>query len=87
MPETVGREPGVEAFRQLFVMVPDFHIDVERWSATGDAVFLEVTMRGTVNGHPVVIPSVDRLLLRDGLVVERIAFFDPAPMVAAMNAA
>ncbi len=87
MPETVGRGPGVEAFRQVFVIVPDFHIDVERWSVSGDAVFLEVTMRGTINGHAVVIPSVDRILLRDGLVVERVAFFDPTPMVTAMNAA
>ena len=85
MPPTVGRAAGIEAFRNVFALVPDFHIDVERWRGDGDVVFIETTMRGTLNGHALVIPAVDRITLRDGMVVERVAYFDPAPMVAAMS--
>lgn len=87
MPPTTGRDAGIAAFRQVFAMVPDLHIDVERWSATGDAVFIECTMRGTLAGHRLEIPSVDRILVRDGVVLERVAYFDPSPMLAAASAA
>jgi len=86
MPVTVGREAGIEAFRSVFVLVPDFHIDVVRWRGDGDVVFIETVMRGTMNGHALEIPAVDRITLRDGMVLERVAYFDAAPMQAAMTA-
>ncbi len=85
MPTTIGRAAGIEAFRSVFALVPDFHIDVERWCGDGDVVFIETTMHGTVNGHPLMIPGVDRITLRDGMVLERIAYFDPASMTAALT--
>jgi steroid delta-isomerase-like uncharacterized protein len=86
MPVTVGRAAGIEAFRSVFMLVPDFHIDVVRWRGDGDIVFIETIMRGTMNGHTLEIPAVDRITLRDGMVLERVAYFDAAPMQVAMTA-
>jgi len=82
MPETVGRTAGIEAFRTVFMLVPDLHIDVVRWCGDGDVVFIETIMRGTMNGHALAIPAVDRITLRDGMVLERVAYFDAAAMTA-----
>ncbi|HEY2385788.1 MAG TPA: nuclear transport factor 2 family protein [Candidatus Binatia bacterium] len=84
MPTTVGRAAGIEAFRSVFMLVPDLHIDVVRWRGGGDVVFIETIMRGTMNGHTLEIPAVDRITIRDGMVLERIAYFDAASMQAAM---
>jgi limonene-1,2-epoxide hydrolase len=86
MPVTVGRDAGIEAFRSVFMLVPDFHIDVVRWRGDGDVIFIETIMRGTMNGHALEIPAVDRITLRDHMVLERVAYFDAAPMQAAMTA-
>jgi limonene-1,2-epoxide hydrolase len=86
MPPTVGREAGIAEFRQVLTRVPDFHVDLGRWSATADVVFLEVTLRGTVGGRSIAIPCVDRVLLRDGKVIERVAYFDPSPIAAMAGA-
>jgi hypothetical protein len=83
MEPTLGRAAGIAAFRNVFLLAPDLHIDVERWSGSGDVVFIEVTLRGTVNGRSLAIPGVDRVLLHDGLAIERIAYFDPSPLLAA----
>jgi len=85
MPTTVGREAGIEAFRNVFAMVPDLHIDVVRWRGDGDVVFIETVMRGTMNGHALEIPAVDRITMRDGMVLERVAYFDAGAMQAAMT--
>ena len=86
MEPTHGRAAGIAAFRGVFLLAPDLHLDVQRWSGSGDVVFIEVTLRGTVNGRSLAIPGVDRVLLRDGMVIERIAYFDPSPLLAAASA-
>ncbi len=86
MEPTVGRAAGMAAFRNVFAMTPDLHLDVERWRGDADVVFIEVTLRGTLNGRVLAIPGVDRILLRDGMVLERVAYFDPSPMLAALSA-
>jgi len=87
LPATVGLEAGKEAFRSLFKLMPDFRAELERWSAAGDAVFLELTLRANVGGQELRVPAVDRFLLRDGKAVERVSFFDPSPFLQALRAA
>src|SRR2546422_2527453 len=87
LPATVGLEAGKEAFRSLFKLMPDFRAELERWSAAGDAVFLELTLRANVGGQELRVPAVDRFLLRDGKAVERGSFFDPSPFLQAVRAA
>lgn len=74
---TRGREAALSAFRRTFEVLPDLTAQVDRWSASGDALFLEMTFRATIGGKPLAWHAVDRVLFRDGQAVERIAFFNP----------
>ncbi len=87
LPATVGLDAGKETFRNLFALMPDFSAELERWSAAGDAVFLELTLRANVGGQEVRVPAVDRFLRRDGKAVERVSFFDPRPFLEAVGVA
>jgi ketosteroid isomerase-like protein len=85
MPTLVGVEAFRERFaRPIFELIPDLHAIVHDWAASGDVVFISFTLEGTLGGKPVRWPSVDRIVLRDGLLVERRAYFDPTPLLRAV---
>lgn len=81
MPSTRGKEEARKVFSRLLRMIPDLHVDVHRWAARDDVVFIEFTLVGTFGGREVSWPAVDRFLLRDGLIAERISYFDPVPLM------
>ncbi len=82
MSSTSGLAASREEMRRLLLMWPDVRIEVERWSASGDLVFIEITMHATVAGRPTRIPAIDRILLRDGLVLERVTYVaDPLSLL------
>jgi len=85
LPTLVGPQAFRERFaRSLFTLIPDLHGQVER-SATGhDLAYVELTLRGTLGGHPVVWRVCDRATLREGRVVERESYFDPTPLLRAI---
>ena len=70
-----GKAAALAEFRKLLTALPDFH--GEGFNAVGDEqqVFIEWRMTPTRN-HPGHIPAVDRISLRDGLVLERVVYFD-----------
>jgi ketosteroid isomerase-like protein len=68
--------------KPLFALIPDLHGDVERWAARGDALYIELTLQGTLAGRPVSWRVCDRITLRDGRAVERESYFDPLPLMA-----
>lgn len=82
---------GFDAFEQSFVkpmfsLIPDIRAEVERWVASDNAasdatIYIEVTMRGTIGGHPLSFRACDRLTLRDGIATERESYFDPLPLL------
>jgi ketosteroid isomerase-like protein len=84
MSPTVGFAACREEFRRLFLLRPDTRIEVHRWSARGNAVFIELTIHMTIGGKPLRIPGVDRLLLKDGLILERVAYADSLPVITAL---
>jgi ketosteroid isomerase-like protein len=84
LPTAVGKAAFREAFRPAFELIPDLHATVRDWAAEGDTAFIEFTLEGTLGGRTVKAPAVDRFTLRDGLVAERVAYFDPAPMLKAV---
>lgn len=85
MPTLVGHEAFRRGFVEpLFGLIPDLHGTVRNWAADGDVVFIDIVLEGTLGGRPVRFESVDRVTLRDGLAVERVAFTDPAPLLAAV---
>ncbi len=67
----------------LFTLVPDLHGEVLGWAAHDDVVFIELELSGTLGGRPIAFVSCDKITLRDGLIAERIAYMDPAPLLAA----
>jgi hypothetical protein len=85
MPVLVGHAAFREQFaRPLFALVPDLHGTVEGWGANGDLVYIELKLEGTVGGRPVTMRTCDRVKLREGIAVERLAHVDPIPLLAAI---
>ncbi len=64
-------------FKRLFRAIPDLTGEVQRWEPTDDGVTIEMTFHGTLAGRPFELPNRDRIVLRDGLLVERHADFRP----------
>lgn len=79
-----GREQCRAALERLFRQIPDIHALVHRWSHSGDAIFIEFTLRGTFGGRELDWSAVDRFTLVDGRIAERVSYFDAAALVAAM---
>jgi hypothetical protein len=85
IPDLVGHEEFRRLFAEpLFAMIPDLHGTVSGWAADGDVIFIGLVLEGTVGGQPVTMETVDRITLRDGLAIERVAFLDPAPLLRAV---
>jgi ketosteroid isomerase-like protein len=84
---TVGRKAFREEFaRPLFDLVPDLHGTVEAWAASGESVYIELRLDGTVSGRAFTMHTCDRIKLRDGKAYERVAYLDPAPLLKAVAA-
>lgn len=82
-PDGVGHDALREQFRRLFVLIPDLRGAVRRWAATGDEIFIELELTGTLGRKSISWTACDVVTLRDGLAVERRSFFDPSPLVGA----
>jgi hypothetical protein len=84
--EVIGRDAFEEHFvRPVFDLFPDIRGEVERWAANGDAVYIEMTLRGTLGGSRQVSWRVcDRITLEAGVAIERESYFDPGPLIVAI---
>jgi ketosteroid isomerase-like protein len=85
LPTVVGHRAFAEEFvGPLFALIPDLHGEVERWAAREDGIYIELTLRGTLAGRPLSWRACDRLILSDGVAVERESYFDSLPLLAAV---
>jgi ketosteroid isomerase-like protein len=79
---------GIATFRPLFEplfrAIPDLRGEVRRWGETEDGVLIELHLSGHLGGRPVGWTTVDRIVLEDGKIKDRHAYFDPAPLRKAM---
>jgi hypothetical protein len=82
--EIRGRAETEAMWRRNFALVPDLRGEVVRWAERDGFLVIEIRLRGTIGGRRVAWISSDHIRLEDGLVKERIAHFDPTPLVAAM---
>ena len=79
---SIGRDAAAARFfRPLLRFMPDVRLEVRRWSASGDVVFIEWTASGTLSGQKLTWSGVDRLILSNGRAVERVAYFDSMPLL------
>jgi ketosteroid isomerase-like protein len=83
-PPARGVDEARAWFAGMLALVPDVRIAVDRWSGTPDALFIEWTATATFAGKPLRWCAVDRFRLADGTVLERVAYFDPLPLVGAV---
>lgn len=85
IPTIVGFRAFEEQFvKPVFELIPDLHGAVEQWAARGDALYIELTLRGTLAERPVSWRACDRITLKDGRAIERESYFDPWPLIAAV---
>ena len=85
MPVTEGRRAFRERFaRPLFETFDELRATVERWAQDGEVVFIELRFEAKLAGRPLSWRGVDRITLRDGLATERVAYFDPTPLLGAV---
>jgi len=83
-PEVNGLDGASEMWRNLLSMIPDISGEVLSWAGRGDIVLIEFRMGGTFGGRRLEWVTADRIRLQDGLVRERIAYFDPLPLIGAI---
>lgn len=76
-----GKQACREAFQRLFALVPNLHADVHRVGHGPSEVFIEFTLSGTYGGRPISWDAVDRFTFIDGLIAERISYFDATPLI------
>jgi hypothetical protein len=85
IPTLTGLEEFERGFAEpLFGLMPDARGAVRRWGSSGNVVYVEVDVIGTVGGRRAVMRSCDRLTLEDGRIRERVAFVDPGPLLKAV---
>lgn len=90
LPTVVGKRAFREEFaRPLFNLLSDIRGEVGAWAATDDGdrtiVFIELAIHARLaGGRPVTLHTTDRITLRNGLAVERIANLDPLELLGAV---
>lgn len=75
-----GKQTCLAAFQRLFALVPDLHADVHSVGHGADRVFIEFTLSGTYGGKPIAWDAVDRFTFTDGLIAQRVSYFDATPL-------
>ena len=81
---------GIEAFEHRFVgplfkLMPDVRAVVGPSAVRGETIFAQLEIAGTLRGgRRVRLNACDRIVLRDGLAIERETYFDPSPLLAAL---
>jgi ketosteroid isomerase-like protein len=83
----IPREQLPQFVDSLLAVWPDHRITATRWAATDDGVLIEWVATGTLLGSPIELRGADRYTLRDGKVVEGVAYFDPRPVLERQQAA
>lgn len=93
-PEVVMTQPLLPAarghagfrafFETLFGTIPDLRGEVLAWRPTADGVEIDFVLRGTLGDLPVELPTTDRIVLREGRLLERHAKTDPRAMATAL---
>ena len=82
LPPARGHDGFAAFFETLFGAIPDLRGEVHDWRPTDDGVEIDFTLHGTLGGAPFELPTTDRIVLRDGRVLERHARMDPRALVA-----
>lgn len=75
--DTRGIEEAREFMGRTMALIPDLRYDVHGWAAGSGHVMIWGRLYGTLGGKPIEWPLVDKIRTEDGLIRERVAYFDP----------
>lgn len=81
LPPARGHDGFRSLFESLFAAIPDLHGEVLGWRPESDGVTIELALRGTLDGLPLTFVTHDRIVLREGRILERRAQMDPRPLL------
>lgn len=76
-----GHAEAAAFWRRLFSLMPDLTGEIVSWGHRDGVVYIELRLSGTLGGRPFSWISLDRIRLEHGKVRQRIAYFDPLPLV------
>ncbi|MFD0000231.1 nuclear transport factor 2 family protein [Nocardia sp. NPDC127526] len=80
-PEMHGSAAYADELIRLLELCPDLAGRLLWWAVVPEGVVIEHTLSGTVAGKRFELRVLDRITLRAGKVAERIAYFDPSPLI------
>jgi ketosteroid isomerase-like protein len=80
-PPIHGRAAAREEFRRLLAWLPDLRGTVDQWAVRGDVALVAWRLAFTLGGRPHELRLVDRLVVAEGLIREREAYFDSLAFV------
>lgn len=83
-PRIVGRDAARAEFARLLRWLPDLRGTVDHWAATGSTLLIAWRLGFTVGRKRLELRIVDRIVVRDGSIAEREAYFDPLPLLLAV---
>ena len=81
LPTIRGKAAAHREFTRLFSWLPGTHSVVKSSRESGDVAFIEHELRFPVGTKVIALPAVDRFVLRNGLGVERIVYFDQVRLI------
>jgi ketosteroid isomerase-like protein len=85
LPPLRGYREFAESFvAPSFALIAGLRGEVERWVATDETIYAELTLHGRIGRRAISFRACDRISLRDGVCVERESYFDPTAILAAV---
>ena len=70
--------PGYYA--RVLAAMPDFRLEVEKWAANDNVIFLEWTISGKFGGQETAWRGIDRHTLRGAQSINGVSYFDTLPL-------
>lgn len=81
LPAIRGKAAVHREFTRLFTWIPGTHSIVKSSRESDDVAFIEHELRFPVGEKFIALPAVDRFVLRNGLGVERVVYFDQVRLI------
>jgi ketosteroid isomerase-like protein len=84
LPPIRGREDGMSEFSKLLKWLPDLRGVVDERAAAGNRLMIAWRLQFTLGQQPFELRLVDRIVVKDGLIAEREAYYDSLAFAAAV---
>jgi hypothetical protein len=81
LPSTTGLQGFERGFAVLSALVSDLRGRVVNWAAIGEVVYVEFELTGMVGHRHLRLRTCDRIVLHEGVAIERHVFADPTPLL------